>query len=222
MLFSAVSSDNPAILDLGCGTGISTRQLSRKGIKVIGADKDAQMIEGARSQDPLGTYVIASADQLPFPDQTFDAVTAFSSFHWFAHERAVREIERVVLRGGVVLVVNKNEADDFKAGYRSILQRFVDEDLPDVKKEYNPSRLLTECGLVEIRTLEATVTELFTLSEAVSYLQSVSQWNLVPDICKDAATKSLHAYCVNRANQAGLVERKTIVFAVAFRRPSVQ
>ena len=41
----SLCNESNRILDLGCGTGISSRQLSGKGVKVIGCDFDLKMIE---------------------------------------------------------------------------------------------------------------------------------------------------------------------------------
>jgi len=78
---------DPRILDLGCGTGISTRQLNSLG-KVVGCDPDPIMLCSAREHE-MGdiTYVRGSAEELPFKDATFDVITAFASFHWFSNKR---------------------------------------------------------------------------------------------------------------------------------------
>ncbi|MDP2704417.1 MAG: class I SAM-dependent methyltransferase [bacterium] len=47
-LWSALSTENPRILDTGCGTGISTRQIAEKGRRVMGSDGDPLMIEKAK------------------------------------------------------------------------------------------------------------------------------------------------------------------------------
>ena len=71
------------VLDLGCGTGISTRQLVRDGAKIFGADKDANMIGEAKKEASSIQYVVAEAGRLPFGDASFDALTSFAAFHWF-------------------------------------------------------------------------------------------------------------------------------------------
>jgi ubiquinone/menaquinone biosynthesis C-methylase UbiE len=47
------------ILDVGCGTGISTRQLKRYGFRAIGSDKGAEMIQIAKEYGDGLTYVVA-------------------------------------------------------------------------------------------------------------------------------------------------------------------
>lgn len=50
-----------AVLDVGCGTGIGTRQLHEKGLTVIGSDIDSAMIEEAQKASPSISYVLAPA-----------------------------------------------------------------------------------------------------------------------------------------------------------------
>ncbi len=70
------------VLDVGCGTGIATRQLAEKTINVVGCDGDERMITVARSyQQPPIDYFVAPAENLPFQEQEFDVVTAFTAFH---------------------------------------------------------------------------------------------------------------------------------------------
>jgi hypothetical protein len=98
----------------------------------------------------------------------------------------------------------------------------VNQELPDIKKEYDPSCVLEKCGLTETRSIQIPVTESFTVSDAVSYLKTISLWNLVPNKHIAVATKSLESLCACRANSAGMVERKTIVCGAVFRRPRIQ
>src|SRR5437764_5108810 len=64
------------ILDVATGTGLVASELLRRGYQVTGVDKSAGMLETARER--LGDAVElheARAEQLPFPDASFDALT---------------------------------------------------------------------------------------------------------------------------------------------------
>src|SRR5688572_476862 len=95
------------VLDIGCGTGIATRQLRDRGVRVIGSDIDAGMIEEAEKTSPKISYVVAPAHQLPFENNHFDAVTAFSAFHWFRDKKSLSEIKRVLKKDGRFFIINK-------------------------------------------------------------------------------------------------------------------
>jgi SAM-dependent methyltransferase len=61
-------------LDLGCGTGVAIPTLRRLGWTVVGADVSEAML--ARAQEHGAELVRAAGDDLPFPDDSFDAVVS--------------------------------------------------------------------------------------------------------------------------------------------------
>ena len=94
-------------LDVGCGTGIVSRELAKKVRKVIGIDLSKDMIRQALKKDktenfnPAPEYIQADAQYMKFPGFTFDLVTARMSFHHIDNvEKAMEEIYRVLKRGG--------------------------------------------------------------------------------------------------------------------------
>ena len=202
-----VGHEQPRVLDLGCGTGISTRQLVRPGAKLFGADNDPEMIRIAeRKVDSEITYCVAPANCLPFSSETFDAVTAFSAFHWFCDKDSVQEIQRVLKPGGIFFVVNKDDFGDFKKEYRMILKPFVSNEIPDAKKQYDPEKILQESGFQKVSKEKKEISEYFTLNHAIAYFQSVSLWNLVSENKRGEARKALAEHCKKRLNN-GFMER---------------
>lgn len=92
-------------LDLGCGEGHNTRLLAERGARMTAIDISEIFISHARAAEaarPLGiTYQVASAVELPFPDEAFDFVVAFMSLMEFPEtERALAEARRVLRPGG--------------------------------------------------------------------------------------------------------------------------
>ena len=94
-------------LDVGCGTGIVTRELSSRVRKAIGIDLSMDMISQAvkndESADPnlKPRYIYGDAQCMSFRDCTFDLVTARMSFHHIDNvAKAMEEVYRVLKAGG--------------------------------------------------------------------------------------------------------------------------
>lgn len=99
-----------AVLDLACGTGDLTKALAQKGFAVTGLDISAEMMEvgkvKCRDLDPQPQFVLGSAEQIPFPDASFDAVTIAFGLRNFDHRaECLQEIRRVLKPGGRLAVL---------------------------------------------------------------------------------------------------------------------
>jgi ubiquinone/menaquinone biosynthesis C-methylase UbiE len=92
------------VLDLGCGSGVFLRAAADRGAQVAGLDAAEGLLEIARRRVPEAVLLAGDMQELPFADDTFDVVTAFSSL-FFADDmtRALSEARRVCKPGGTVL-----------------------------------------------------------------------------------------------------------------------
>ena len=96
------------VVDLGCGTGLSSRPLIERGANVVGIEPDAEML--ARAEATLGDHArfqLGRAEELPLPDASADLVVAAQAAHWFEEPHAGDEILRVLRPGGHVAFVWK-------------------------------------------------------------------------------------------------------------------
>lgn len=94
----------PRILDLCCGTGHLYEELSSLG-QYVGIDFAPSMIKHCKNMFPGGEFAIGNAEKMPFPDDSFDCVVCFWSFHHFVYPQEVLdEIRRVLKPGGLVLI----------------------------------------------------------------------------------------------------------------------
>jgi ubiquinone/menaquinone biosynthesis C-methylase UbiE len=92
-------------IDIGCGEGTNTRKVSQRGAKLVAIDISDVFIRHAldtEQQSPMGIdYRVASAVDLPFPDNHFDFATAFMSFMDIPETSLVlSETHRVLQPGG--------------------------------------------------------------------------------------------------------------------------
>jgi SAM-dependent methyltransferase len=90
------------VVDLGAGTGILTSALDRFGAEVVAVEPDHAMLAELRRQLPGVRAMEGSAEALPLPDHSVDAVLSGQAMHWFDLSRALPEIARVLVPGGVL------------------------------------------------------------------------------------------------------------------------
>jgi ubiquinone/menaquinone biosynthesis C-methylase UbiE len=84
------------VLDLGAGTGKLTATLLAAGHRVTALEPLAEMRTILTGRVPAATVVAGRAEEIPLPDDSFDAVVAGSAFHWFDHDPTLAEIVRVL------------------------------------------------------------------------------------------------------------------------------
>jgi len=92
-------------LDVGCGTGLSTRALAEISDWVAGVDNSAGMLALAPKL-PNVVYQQAAAESLPYPPACFDLVTVCQAFHWFDQDKFLREAHRVLKPRSWLLIYN--------------------------------------------------------------------------------------------------------------------
>jgi SAM-dependent methyltransferase len=117
------------IVDVGCGTGISSRLFAVRGIPVIGIEPNQEMRKTAEAElwdSPFArpTYQPGQAEATGLADQVADLVLAAQAFHWFQPEPALREFHRLLKPAGWTALVwnERDEADPFTATYGKIVR----------------------------------------------------------------------------------------------------
>ena len=92
----------PRVLDLGAGTGKLTATLVALGAEVIAVEPDPAMLAELRRALPTVRALPGSAEAIPLPDASVDAVLAGNAMHWFDMDVAGPEIARVLAPGGIL------------------------------------------------------------------------------------------------------------------------
>lgn len=92
-------------LDIGCGTGFVISLIADRFEEIHGIDPTERMLERVDTTVGNITLHVGVAEQLPFPDESFDLVTAYSVLHHLAdHRPALAEAARVLRPGGMLYV----------------------------------------------------------------------------------------------------------------------
>lgn len=99
-------SEGTRLLDVGCGAGLALRLAADRGADTSGLDASPGLLEIARRRVPGAQMIQGEIQSLPFPDDSFDAVTGFNSFQYAADPvAALREAKRVTTPGGRILAL---------------------------------------------------------------------------------------------------------------------
>lgn len=93
------------VLDLGAGTGKLTTRLVERGLDVVAVDPIPEMLEVLSNSLPDTPALLGTAEEIPLPDGSVDAVLVAQAWHWFDPHRAVREVARVLRPGGRLALV---------------------------------------------------------------------------------------------------------------------
>jgi ubiquinone/menaquinone biosynthesis C-methylase UbiE len=128
------------ILDVGCGSGSFCRAVAPQvlpGGRVIGVDREAEAIDLATrlsAVEAATTLAFNQADghDLPFDDQSFDAVVCISVLEFCEHPcEVLAEIRRVLRPGGRLLAANADEDTRVYNGHDRELGRRITRAIAD-------------------------------------------------------------------------------------------
>ena len=111
--------------DIGAGTGISSRLLATRGVKVIAIEPNEGMRNaGIRDNTSSVEWKNGTAENTNLPDASVDLVTCFQAFHWFIPEPTLAEFRRILKPKGKLAVVynNRDKNDEFTAEYSRIVR----------------------------------------------------------------------------------------------------
>lgn len=96
-----------SVLDIGTGTGVIPRNMYRYGAKWTAADISGNQIKQAKilSEGMDIVYYTVATEDIDFPDQSFDVITACQCFFYFDHEKVVPKLWRMLKQGGSILIL---------------------------------------------------------------------------------------------------------------------
>ncbi|MBY0357202.1 MAG: class I SAM-dependent methyltransferase [Candidatus Obscuribacterales bacterium] len=120
------------LIDVGCGTGISSRIMASRGLTVVGLEPNEDMLKAAQKAStnlPI-TYVQGQAEATNFAAESFNAVLCAQSFHWFNPEKAFAEFHRLLKSDGSLILIwnERSDSNPFTKAYSELISQ-----LPETK-----------------------------------------------------------------------------------------
>ncbi|MHB8469420.1 MAG: class I SAM-dependent methyltransferase [Gaiellaceae bacterium] len=152
------------VLDLAAGTGKLTRQVAALAGSVVAVEPGDAMRTVLERILPAVEALAGSAEAIPLPDESVDAITVGQAFHWFRADEALVEMHRVLRPGGgVALLWNEWDEKDPLLGALDALLQPLRSDLgeaPDWRALLRSSPLFASLELRSFRHVETLAPEL--------------------------------------------------------------
>ena len=105
-----------SLLDIGTGTGLFAEEFYKRGLTIAGIDANPKMLEAARNYLPKAVLRQATAEEIPFPDHSFDIVFMGLVLHETNDlSKSLQEAHRVAIQRVAVLEW-PYRAEDFGPG----------------------------------------------------------------------------------------------------------
>ncbi|WP_214466618.1 class I SAM-dependent methyltransferase [Microbacterium flavescens] len=119
------------VADVGAGTGKLTRTIVETGADVVAIDPDPGMLASLRENVHGVPTFVGTAERMPLPDASVDALLLGQAWHWVDPPLAAAECGRVLRSGGVLgLIWNvRDESDPFVRGLTAIMHASSAEQL---------------------------------------------------------------------------------------------
>lgn len=199
--------DHPSPLvaaDIGAGTGISSRLLSQRGVRVLAIEPNAEMIQAALPY-PLVEFHNGTAENTNLANASVDLVVCFQSFHWFDPKPTLLEFHRILKPNSRLAVVwnDRDHQDEFTQSYTRLVQ-IASNNHPAESRLVSVDPLLASPLFPNVRCHTFTYRQeldkdgLIGRAMSVSYIprSGLAQQQLVSDL------KELYNRC---SNESGLV-----------------
>jgi SAM-dependent methyltransferase len=176
-------AEGAPVLDLAAGTGKLTRALLTAGLDVSAVEPQSELREILIAGVGRERVRDGVAEEIPFPDALFTAVTVADAFHWFDHAAALAEIARVLRPGGGLAVLTTvpdwggaswaHEVGALVAGLRPEHPHFDGPPWQQAARDTG--------GWSEPRELRLTTSQPAQRERFVDYLASISWIASLPD-----------------------------------------
>jgi len=195
---------NVSAADIGAGTGIASRLLAERGVRVTAVEPNEAMRSAAKP-DPDGriTWSTGTGEATGLADHSQDLVLCAQAFHWLHADRALAEFQRILKPGGrVALLWNVQDSTDPTTNeYREVLARHATEPPRSPSFAQRPPRPLKDAaGWIDAQLLTFANTQRLdidgllgrALSASYSPQQGDARLNMEQDLRSLFETRALN------------------------------
>jgi len=223
--------ENPTVLDIGCGTGISTFELMKRTQgrgKFYGIDISQKMIDLARSKAAGLSYsnvefIKGDAERLEFPESSFDLVLSNQVFHFILNkQKALDEIFRVLKPMGQValLFFGESTGRELEEIGKKIRSRHTEYSWPEPQRLLSlkeTQELLDRSGFKKTKIFPTQFTDYANLSGFVPFVDAPSNlWRIdLPSKIGEMVAKELREEMASTQTEKGFKMTVYIIFAYA-------
>ncbi|XP_071978853.1 putative methyltransferase DDB_G0268948 isoform X1 [Engystomops pustulosus] len=189
-------------VDVGCGTGLSTKILSPHFKKVLGIDISKAQIEEAKNAVKLPNTIfrVSPAEEVPVDDASVDLLTACAAVHWFDIEKLLTEVDRILKPGGCLAFYTYTLNMELHYKYRSeqltklflevkdFLTNYQNEKMHHVQTEYKE---IFDCipYTDKLRIVDIVTKTRISVGDIIGFCQTLSAFRiyhrLEPENAKD-------------------------------------
>ncbi|XP_046368407.2 putative methyltransferase DDB_G0268948 isoform X1 [Haliotis rufescens] len=170
-------------VDIGCGSGQSTKHLTQYFEQVVGVDVSPKQVEHAASDVPNLKFEVGFAESFStvVPPDTADLVTIAQAIHWVDTGKFYREVEKVLRPGGAMVVYgygnctidNPRAQEIISKFYWSTLKGYWDDKRDHINTHYREFSLPYHGSF---REESLKIVKEWTVDQFVGYVSSWSGW----------------------------------------------
>lgn len=163
------------IVDIGCGTGISTRLFSNSSFKVIGIDPNPDMLRVARKQGGA-TYQVGEAANTGLPAHTADLITMAQALHWFDVKSTLKEFRKILKPNSWCCAFwnKRHPKTKFIQAYDSLINSFSQDYAKIAKPDVNAALIKTSPQVKTFKPAIFTNSQTFDLDSLIGRAYSTS------------------------------------------------
>ncbi|MFS8180157.1 class I SAM-dependent methyltransferase [Pseudovibrio denitrificans] len=198
LLAASRGTEQGSLLDVGCGTGILTRQLLELApqSKFTGCDVNEDMLSQAREQDAdcAISWHQSHAEQLPFQDNAFHLITVAQAAQWFDRPRFYEEAQRLLIKGGHLVIIENNrqlEGSAFMDAYETLIETHNSAYSRDYRK-FDYAQEMVQAGFADTQIQSFPWSRTLSQSEFVEMAKSSSKVQAAIKASKGAFLKELN------------------------------